>query len=60
MRLLLSNNKQVENNVNKDRMETQGNQQSAISCTDQRQASPEARLHRLTVCKDCHAAKEGP
>jgi hypothetical protein len=30
MRLLLSNNKQVENNVNKDKMETWGNQQSVI------------------------------
>jgi hypothetical protein len=28
MRLLLSNNKQVENSVNKDGMETWGNQQS--------------------------------
>jgi hypothetical protein len=30
MRLLLSNNKQVENSVNKDGMETWGNQQSAV------------------------------
>jgi hypothetical protein len=34
--------------------------QSKISYTDQRQASPKARLHRLTVYKDCHAAKKGP
>jgi hypothetical protein len=38
MRLLLSNNKQVENSVNKDGMETWGNQLYR----------PEARLHRLT------------
>jgi hypothetical protein len=30
MRLLLSNNKQLENSVNKDGMETWGNQQSAV------------------------------
>jgi hypothetical protein len=30
MRLLLSNNKQVENSVNKDGMETWDNQQSAL------------------------------
>jgi hypothetical protein len=30
MRLLLSNNKQVENSVNKDGMETWSNQQSAV------------------------------
>jgi hypothetical protein len=30
MRLLLSNNKQVENSVNKDGMETWDNQQSAV------------------------------
>jgi hypothetical protein len=30
MRLLLSNTKQVENSVNKDGMETRGNQQSAV------------------------------
>jgi hypothetical protein len=30
MRLLVLNNKQIENSVNRDRMETWGNQQSAV------------------------------
>jgi hypothetical protein len=49
MRLLLSNNKQVENSVNKDEMETWGNQQSAVQTGGEATPADRYRFSRNSV-----------
>jgi hypothetical protein len=56
MRLLLSNNKQVENSVYKDEMETWGNQQSAVQTGGK--ATPANSLSNVrSQAKDSRKAK---